>query len=150
MKLLAALICGALFGFGLALSGMTDVAKVIGFLDLFGNWDPTLAFVMGGGLLVSLPFFQFGLPKLQQPVLTDIFRLPTRQDIDARLLGGAALFGIGWGLVGLCPGPVLASLAYLNTDIVIFAVAMVTGMFAADSIDRLLSPKSDPQVDKAT
>lgn len=150
MKLLAALICGALFGFGLALSGMTDVAKVIGFLDLFGNWDPTLAFVMGGGLLVSLPFFQFGLPKLQQPVLTEVFRLPTRQDIDARLLGGAALFGIGWGLVGLCPGPVLASLAYFNTDIVIFAVAMVAGMFAADSIDRLLSPKSDPQVDKAT
>jgi uncharacterized membrane protein YedE/YeeE len=139
MKLIAALACGMLFGLGLSMSGMTDVTKVIGFLDLFGNWDPTLAFVMGGGLLISLPFFQFGLGKLNTPVLADVFRLPTRSDIDAKLIVGASLFGIGWGLVGLCPGPVLASFAYLNPDIVYFALAMFAGMFAADFIDKLLT-----------
>ena len=97
MKLLAALLCGALSGFGLALSGMTDISKVIGFLDPFGNWDPTLMFVMGGGVLASLPFFQVGLGRLSAPLLEYEFRLPTRKDIDARLLIGSALFGIGWG-----------------------------------------------------
>ncbi len=134
MNYLFALLCGALFGFGLALSGMTDVSKVIGFLDLFGNWDPTLAFVMGGGLLVSLPFFQLGIGKLKAPLTGGDFRLPTRQDIDARLLIGAALFGIGWGLVGLCPGPAISSLAYLNPDILYFGLAMAAGMFVADQL----------------
>ena len=128
MKSIAALICGALFGFGLALSGMTDVSKVIGFLDLLGDWDPTLAFVMGGGLLISLPFFQIGIGKMGKPLLSERFRLPTRNDIDVRLLAGSALFGIGWGLVGLCPGPAIASLAYFNLDIVWFALAMLVGM----------------------
>jgi uncharacterized membrane protein YedE/YeeE len=141
MKLLMPLLCGTLFGFGLALSGMTDISKVIGFLDLFGNWDPTLAFVMVGGILVSLPFFQFGLGKIKTPLFGDVFRLPTRTDIDARLIGGAALFGIGWGLVGLCPGPAIASLAYLNIDILYFGVAMTAGMFVADFIDGLLTAK---------
>jgi len=142
MKLLMGLLCGALFGFGLALSGMTDISKVIGFLDLFGNWDPTLAVVMGGGILVSLPFFQFGLGKIKAPLFTDVFRLPTRTDIDGRLIGGAILFGIGWGLVGLCPGPAIASLAYLNIDILYFGVAMLAGMFVADFVDDLLDKKS--------
>ncbi len=134
MNYLVALICGSLFGFGLALSGMTDPAKVIGFLDLFGNWDPTLAFVMGGALLISLPFFQFGLGRLNAPMFAELFRIPDRSDIDIRLIAGAALFGIGWGLVGLCPGPVIASFAYLNADIFIFAAAMTAGMFAADQL----------------
>jgi uncharacterized membrane protein YedE/YeeE len=142
MKLLMALLCGTLFGFGLALSGMTDISKVTGFLDLFGHWDPTLAFVMGGGILVSLPFFQFGLGKIKAPLFADVFRLPTRTDIDGRLIGGAALFGIGWGLVGLCPGPAIASLAYLNIDILYFSVAMMAGMFVADFVDGLLTSKS--------
>lgn len=134
MNYLIALVCGTLFGFGLALSGMTDPEKVIGFLDLFGDWDPTLAFVMGGALMISLPFFQFGLARLGSPMFEDVFRLPTRNDIDWRLISGAASFGIGWGLVGLCPGPAIASLAYLNPDIPIFAAAMVAGMFAADKL----------------
>ena len=142
MKPLMGLLCGALFGFGLALSGMTDISKVIGFLDLLGNWDPTLAFVMGGGILVSLPFFQFGLGKIKAPLFTDVFRLPTKTDIDGRLIGGALLFGIGWGLVGLCPGPAIASLAYLNIDILYFGVAMLAGMFVADFVDGLLDKKS--------
>ena len=142
MKQLMGLLCGALFGFGLALSGMTDISKVIGFLGLLGNWDPTLAFVMGGGILVSLPFFQFGLGKIKAPLFTDVFRLPTKTDIDGRLIGGALLFGIGWGLVGLCPGPAIASLAYLNIDILYFGVAMLAGMFVADFVDCLLDKKS--------
>ena len=142
MKLLMALLCGMLFGFGLALSGMTDIANVIGFLDLFGDWHPTLAFVMVGGILVSLPFFQFGLGKIKAPLFANSFRLPTKNDIDARLISGAALFGIGWGLVGLCPGPAIASLAYLNIDILYFGVAMLAGMFVVDFIDGLLTENS--------
>ena len=142
MKLLMALLCGMLFGFGLALSGMTDIANVIGFLDLFGDWNPMLAFVMVGGILVSLPFFQFGLGKIKAPLFADVFRLPTRTDIDGRLISGAALFGIGWGLVGLCPGPAIASLAYMNIDILYFGVAMMAGMFVTDFLDRLLTAKS--------
>lgn len=142
MKLLMALLCGMLFGFGLALSGMTDINNVIGFLDLFGDWNPMLAFVMVGGILVSLPFFQFGLGKIKAPLFADVFRLPTRTDIDGRLIGGAALFGIGWGLVGLCPGPAIASLAYLNIDILYFGVAMMAGLFVTDFVDRLLTAKS--------
>ena len=134
--LLASLLCGILFGFGLAVSGMTDVTIVISFLDLFGDWDPTLMFVMGGGLMVSLPFFQFGIGKLQKPILDDLFRLPTRKDLDLKLVGGATLFGIGWGLVGLCPGPAIASLAYLNVDILYFMLAMFAGMLIADFGER--------------
>lgn len=137
-QLLAALFCGILFGFGLAMSGMTDVTKVLGFLDLFGQWDPTLALVMGGGLLISLPFFQLGIGKMSSPALATDFRLPARQDIDTQLITGACLFGIGWGLVGLCPGPALASLFYLNPDLVWFAVAMLAGMFTVDAVDRFL------------
>ena len=142
MKLLMALLSGMLFGFGLALSGMTDVANVIGFLDLFGDWNPTLAFVMVGGILVSLPFFQFGLGKITAPLFADVFRLPTKTDIDVRLIGGAMLFGIGWGLVGLCPGPAIASLAYLNIDVLYFGVAMIIGMFVTHIVDRSLTAKS--------
>ena len=142
MKLLMALLCGMLFGFGLALSGMTDINNVIGFLDLFGDWNPMLAFVMVGGILVSLPFFQFGLGKIKAPLFADVFRLPTRTDIDGRLIGGAASFGIGWGLVGLCPGPAIGSLAYLDIDILYFGVAMLAGMFVTDFVDRSLTAKS--------
>ena len=142
MKILIAFFCGVIFGFGLALSGMTDVSKVIGFLDLFGDWDPTLAFVMGGGILISLPFFQIALGRFRGPLIETEFRLPINSDIDGRLIGGAALFGIGWGLVGLCPGPAIASLAYLNTDILYFTTAMMTGMLVAKFIEDLLTKKS--------
>jgi uncharacterized membrane protein YedE/YeeE len=138
MKQFAALGCGTLFGVGLAMSGMTDVAKVIGFLDITGHWDPTLAFVMGGGLLVSLPFFQLGLGKLSHPLFSDTFRVPTRNDIDLPLIAGAILFGVGWGLVGFCPGPAIASLGYLNPDILYFTLAMIAGMFASNWLEGLI------------
>ena len=108
-KNIAALIAGLLFGLGLAISQMTNPAKVLNFLDITGTWDPTLAFVMGGAVLVTLISFRFIL-KQDRPLFEGQFHLPTRSDIDGRLLGGAALFGIGWGLAGYCPGPGIAAL----------------------------------------
>lgn len=125
----SALLIGLLFGFGLALSGMMNPAKVIGFLDLAGVWDPTLAFVMGGGLLVSLPGFWL-VRRRQGPLLGGAFQIPTRKDIDAKLLGGAALFGIGWGIAGFCPGPAVAALSSALPEVLLFMAALLAGMAA--------------------
>ncbi len=127
LKMLVNLFAGTLFGLGLAISGMVDPAKVIGFLDVAGDWDPTLAFVMGGALLVTIPAFRLIL-KRPRPVLADKFELPTNKDVDARLLGGSALFGIGWGLAGFCPGPAVTALASGLTLVFVFVAAMVVGM----------------------
>ena len=129
-KNIAALIAGLLFGLGLAISQMTNPAKVLNFLDITGTWDPTLAFVMGGAVLVTLISFRFIL-KQDRPLFEGQFHLPTRSDIDSRLLGGAALFGIGWGLVGLCPGPAISSLAFGQTESFVFVAAMLVGSVAA-------------------
>ena len=133
MKALVGLLCGIVFGIGLAMSGMTDTAKVLGFLDVTGNWMPDLAFVMGGALLVTLVAFRF-LPKMQRPVLNPRFYLPATTIIDGRLLGGAAIFGIGWGLYGYCPGPALAALSYLDAETGMFVVAMLVGMAVANKV----------------
>ena len=127
MRMIVALFSGALFGLGLAVSGMTNPAKVIGFLDLAGEWDPTLAFVMGGALLVTIPAFRLILGR-QRPILAGDFALPTKTSLDARLLGGAALFGVGWGLSGFCPGPAVVALTTGLTPVFAFVVAMVAGM----------------------
>lgn len=131
IRIAAALFCGIVFGLGLAVSGMIDPAKVIGFLDFAGAWDPTLAFVMGGALLVTVPAFRLVL-KRPSPVLADSFSLPARSSLDGRLLGGAALFGLGWGLVGFCPGPAVAALAPALltgiTPVFTFVGAMLAGM----------------------
>ena len=103
LRILVNLFAGTLFGLGLAISGMVNPAKVIGFLDITGDWDPTLAFVMGGALLVTIPAFRLIL-KRSRPVLADKFELPTKKDVDGRLLAGSAIFGVGWGLAGFCPG----------------------------------------------
>ena len=109
MKHVAALLCGVLFAAGLMVSGMTDPARVVGFLDVQA-WDPTLMFVMGGALLVTTPTFFFA-KRQTQPVLDAAFRVPVKTEVDRRLVAGAALFGAGWGLSGLCPGPALVSVA---------------------------------------
>ncbi len=127
LRMLVALFSGTLFGLGLAISGMVDPAKVIGFLDIAGDWDPTLAFVMGGALLVTIPAFRLILIR-PRPVLTDDFELPTKKDVDTRLLGGAALFGVGWGLSGFCPGPAVTALASGLAPVFAFVAAMVAGM----------------------
>jgi len=129
MKSVIALVCGTLFGIGLSLSGMTDTTKVIGFLDITGQWDPTLMFVMASALAISLPLFLLTLKKAK-PWLAEQFYLPTSQHIDKPLLIGASLFGIGWGVYGYCPGPALAALTYGYTDTYLFVAAMTAGMFA--------------------
>jgi uncharacterized membrane protein YedE/YeeE len=127
MRMLVALFAGVLFGLGLAVSGMMNPAKVIGFLDVAGGWDPTLAFVMGGALLVTIPTFRLILDR-PRPILADGFALPTRSALDRRLLGGAALFGVGWGLSGFCPGPAVAALVTGLTPVFAFIAAMMAGM----------------------
>ncbi|KPP92604.1 DUF6691 family protein [Erythrobacter sp. HL-111] len=125
---IVALLSGAVFGAGLALGGMTDPARVRGFLDLFGDWDPTLAFVMGGAVLVMVAVWHLLQPRLAHPLFADDFAIPTRKDLDARLLGGAALFGIGWGIAGLCPGPGIAALVIEPVGAAVFVAAMLAGM----------------------
>lgn len=127
MKTLVAGLCGVVFGAGLAISGMTNPAKVQAFLDVFGPWDPTLAFVMGGALAVSAAGYRLARGR-ERAWLGDALAIPTRSDLDAALVGGAALFGIGWGLVGLCPGPALANLFRGSSEIALFVVAMLAGM----------------------
>ena len=124
---LMALVSGVLFGVGLTVSDMVNPARVLGFLDVAGSWDPTLAFVMGGALLITFPAFAL-VGKLRKPVCADSFQLPGNRIIDTPLVTGAALFGIGWGLVGFCPGPALASLVTLRSDVVLFVASMVAGM----------------------
>jgi uncharacterized membrane protein YedE/YeeE len=123
---LVALVSGLLFGVGLGFSQMIDPEKVIGFLDLTGNWDPTLAFVMGGAVLVTLITFRVIL-KRPAPILNGKFYVPSRTDIDKPLLIGAALFGIGWGIGGYCPGPAITSLVLGSLNPLLFVVAMVVG-----------------------
>ena len=134
MRGLAALLCGTLFGAGLALSGMTDTARVLGFLDLFGDWLPDLAFVMGGAVCVTLVAFRFVLPR--KPLLAEAHKLPGPGRVDASLLLGAALFGIGWGIYGYCPGPALAALVYLEPQTLVFVLAMLAGMTLATRVSR--------------
>nr|WP_156632373.1 YeeE/YedE family protein [Agrobacterium vitis] len=127
----AALACGTLFGFGLSLSGMLDPARVQGFLDVFGQWDPSLIFVLGGAVVTA--FLGMGLVRrMRQPVLAERFLLPAKTRIDLRLVAGSALFGIGWGLGGFCPGPALAALPLGYGAGLLFVVAMVIGMVLHD------------------
>jgi uncharacterized membrane protein YedE/YeeE len=122
-----ALFTGLLFGQGLAISGMMNPAKVVGFLDVVGGWDPTLAFVMGGALLVTVPAFRLILGR-PRPILADEYALPIESALDGRLLGGATLFGVGWGLSGFCPGPAVAALVTGLTPVFAFVAAMLAGM----------------------
>ena len=128
-RMLGAAISGLVFGFGLVLSGMTNPQKVVGFLDIFGAWDPSLALVMGGALAVSLVAFPL-VTKRGKPLFDDLLHLPTRNDIDAPLVVGSALFGVGWGIAGYCPGPALASLGRPVGDAALFVAAMIAGMLA--------------------
>lgn len=127
MNNLTALICGILFGGGLAMSGMTDTAKVLGFLDLFGEWVPDLAFVMGSAVFVTLALTPLIL-GLSKPLLAQRFYLPEKPSVDIKLITGSLFFGLGWGLYGYCPGPAIASLAYLEKSSAIFVAAMLVGM----------------------
>jgi uncharacterized membrane protein YedE/YeeE len=133
---LSALVSGVLFGLGLSISQMTDPAKVIGFLDITGNWDPSLALVIGSALLISILAHKVR-SKRPSPILANNFDLPTKKHIDFRLIGGSILFGVGWGLVGLCPGPAIASIAQFSQPLLIFLAAMLISMLIAKKLLKL-------------
>jgi uncharacterized membrane protein YedE/YeeE len=137
MKVVVSFAVGLLFAIGLGISGMTLPAKIFGFLDFTGGWDPTLAFVMIGAVSVSGVFFW--LLRGEKPYLAPTFSLPTRKDIDSKLLVGSALFGVGWGLGGFCPGPALTSLASGAQPALVFVGAMAVGMSAHELFKRLQS-----------
>jgi len=131
----AGLLGGVVFGFGLALSGMTDTNRVLGFLDIAGDWQPALLLVMASAVLVTLCGFAL-VRRLGKPLFAATFHLPTRRAIDTRLLGGAAVFGVGWGIYGYCPGPALTALLYLQRDTVVFVAAMLAGMWLGSRLQR--------------
>ena len=135
---LAALISGIVFGLGLAISEMINPARVIGFLDIAGQWDLTLALVMGSALAFTVLGFPL-ISKKAHPILTEKFTLPTKKTLDTPLVSGAVLFGIGWGLAGLCPGPAIAGLASLNPDIFLFVAAMIVGQFIGLKIEKSIA-----------
>lgn len=146
MQRLAAVLSGLLFGAGLALSGMVNPMKVQNFLDLSGTWDPTLIFVMGAGLAVTFAGYRLVLRR-PQPLFTPRFALPPTRGIDARLIGGACLFGAGWGLTGFCPGPAIASLVFGYWPSVLFVLAMAAGMLAVNWLLRHASAGASEMAD---
>lgn len=137
---ITALIAGLIFGLGLVISQMVNPAKVIAFLDIFGNWDPSLAFVMGGALLVTAIGYRLAWRR-QKPVFAERFQVPGNRKVDTRLAVGAVLFGIGWGLVGLCPGPAISALTIGGVEAIGFLAAMAAGMLAFEAFDRAGKPK---------
>ena len=140
MQLLMALFAGLVFGLGLIVSGMTDPSKVIGFLDLAGPWDPSLALVMGGAIGVGLMAFRFARTR-SQALLGGPMQLPSARQIDRRLVLGGLTFGVGWGLAGFCPGPALASLATGGSKPLIFTAAMLVGMVIFEVLERGALPQ---------
>ncbi len=137
MKLPASFLIGLLFGLGLVTSGMTNPAKIVGFLDVAGAWDPSLACVMGGALATTYLGFRFALPR-SKPLLADAYPGQPKAQIDARLVLGAAIFGMGWGLAGLCPGPAVAAAFSGITDVWIFLGAMIAGIYLNLGLGRRL------------
>lgn len=131
----AALASGIVFGFGLSLSGMLNPVRVQGFLDIFGAWDPSLAFVLGGAVTIAFIGVRM-TSRMQRPVLDDRFHMPQNNRIDAPLVIGSALFGLGWGLAGFCPGPAIASLSSGIPQTLLFVIAMLAGMLLHDRVWR--------------
>jgi len=139
-RLITALIIGAIFGIGLAIAGMLNPAKVVGFLDVFGDWDPSLALVMGGGVLVNAIGLRFVL-KREAPIQSAEFLLPTASSIDKPLVAGSVIFGIGWGISGLCPGPVVASLLLNSNAMLPFFGMLIAGLLLGRIVMRRLAAR---------
>ncbi len=137
-------VAGVLFAVGLGISGMTQPGKIVAFLDIFGKWDPSLIFVMGGAIL-SYSILLRLIVKREAPLFGGTFAWPTRQDLDFKLIGGAALFGLGWGAAGFCPGPALVSLASLKIPVFVFVVSMLVGMFFYNRINQLMEARNQSE-----
>ena len=137
MLLIISFFIGLLFSLGLTISGMINPSKVIGFLDIFGNWQPDLVFVMGGAVLTNIILFRFVL-KRKNPLLATNFSIPNKSNIDLKLVLGSSLFGIGWGIVGICPGPGLVNITSGGESILIFIVSLLSGMFIFQLVQRKL------------
>ena len=135
MNKLFSLFSGSIFGFGLTLSSMTNPAKVIGFLDITGNWDPSLMFVMIGAIVISAPIFYL-LRNKNKPLFGLNFEIPTIKILDKQLILGASLFGIGWGMVGFCPGPAISSIALLKPFSLLFVGSMIVGFYLSQLINK--------------
>lgn len=138
---IAALLAGLIFGLGLTVSEMVNPAKVLAFLDVFGNWDPSLAFVMGGALVITAIGYRLVWTR-DRPFFEDRFQVPGNRQVDTRLAIGAVLFGIGWGLVGLCPGPAISALTFGGMPVFLFLGAMAVGMSIFEGIDRIIGRPS--------
>ena len=134
MNKLVSLISGIVFGIGLVISEMINPEKVLGFLDLFGNWDPSLAFVMIGALIISSPLFHM-IKKKEKPIFAENFNYSNNKSINNKLILGSAIFGAGWGLIGLCPGPAISSIALLDIHSIIFVIAMFSGFYLVKLIN---------------
>ena len=134
MSKLASLVCGIIFGIGLVISEMINPEKVLGFLNIFRDWDPSLAFVMIGALIISTPIFHL-FKNNNKPLFLPSFSIPTNKEIDKKLIIGAVFFGSGWGLIGLCPGPAITSIALLNMSSVIFVVFMFIGFYLGSKVN---------------
>ena len=135
MEKLFVLISGLLFGAGVTISGMVNPMKVLNFMDIFGHWDATLILVMGAALAVTLPGYQMVF-KRKAPLFDPTFKVPVKKSIDAKLLAGAALFGLGWGISGFCPGPAVASVVFGRTESLTFVIAMAAGMIVTKQIQN--------------
>lgn len=127
MRTILTFVVGSLFGLGIALSGMANPAKVINFFDIAGTWDPSLAFVMGGAVITTFIGYRFVLRR-PSPVFEPTFDIPTNRKLDARLIGGAAIFGVGWGIAGFCPGGALPVVSTFNSNVLVFVGALIVGM----------------------
>jgi hypothetical protein len=137
-KLVSALLLGAMFGLGIAISGMINPAKVFNFFDMAGTWDPSLAFVMGGGLVTAFIGYRLLFASRAVPVFEDEFAYPAKKQIDGELVGGAAIFGIGWGIAGFCPGGAIPALGLGHSQTFIFVAAVIVGVVAARAIRTVL------------
>ena len=144
MKLIYSYLSGLIFGIGISISGMANPAKVLNFFDVAGTWDPSLAFVMGGALVVTFIGYRFVL-KRPAPLKSASFQLPTRRDLDLSLIGGSALFGIGWGIAGFCPGGALPALGTGQADVYIFVAALILGIFAANFLRSAFANRANAQ-----
>lgn len=145
MRILLAYVIGTVFGLGIAISGMANPAKVLNFFDVAGTWDPSLAFVMGAALLVTFTGYRLVLPRPAGPIFEQRFLLPGSRNIDRKLIGGAVLFGVGWGISGFCPGGALPALGTGKIEVILFVAAMVAGIFAARAMMNFNRPATPTQ-----